>query len=101
MVAICASSRFERLRIPKLIFRGLKRPGAVWTQPELVVEIEYRCWTESDGRLRHAAIRACATTAQPRTSSLLRPCRPARRGNRHHKQLGEEAGATDPPSRGG
>ncbi|NDK52803.1 non-homologous end-joining DNA ligase [Rhizobium laguerreae] len=32
----------------------LKRKGAVWVQPTLIAEIEYRAWTH-DGKLRHAS----------------------------------------------
>jgi bifunctional non-homologous end joining protein LigD len=82
--------RLESLRIPKPIFRGLKRPGAIWTRPELVVEIEYRGWTEADGRLRHAAYKGmrddrAADDIEP-PSTL--PPRPA-----------EEIGTTSPWSR--
>ena len=34
---------------------------AIWVEPRLVCEVEYRSWTH-DGRLRHASFRACART---------------------------------------
>ncbi|MBB3453869.1 bifunctional non-homologous end joining protein LigD [Rhizobium sp. BK313] len=32
----------------------IKRKGAIWVQPTLIAEIEYRAWTD-DGKLRHAS----------------------------------------------
>lgn len=34
------------------ILRALARKGAVWTRPELVVDVEYRGWTDADQLLR-------------------------------------------------
>ncbi|RWM38725.1 non-homologous end-joining DNA ligase [Mesorhizobium sp.] len=41
----------EKSRIP-----GLKVKGAVWTRPEIVVDVEYRGWTE-DHQLRHPSFK--------------------------------------------
>jgi ATP-dependent DNA ligase len=38
---------------------GLKVKGAVWTRPEIVVDVEYRGWTE-DHQLRHPGSKAFA-----------------------------------------
>ena len=35
---------------------GLRNKNAVWTRPEIVVEVEFRGWTE-DGQLRHPAFK--------------------------------------------
>ena len=35
---------------------GLKNKNAVWTRPDIVVEIELRNWTE-DGQLRHPSFK--------------------------------------------
>lgn len=35
---------------------ALRRKGAVFTEPVLVVEVEYRAWTD-DGKLRHPSFK--------------------------------------------
>ncbi|RWA98362.1 MAG: hypothetical protein EOQ33_27640 [Mesorhizobium sp.] len=35
---------------------GLKVKGAIWTRPEIVVDVEYRGWTE-DHQLRHPSFK--------------------------------------------
>jgi bifunctional non-homologous end joining protein LigD len=48
--------KLDRLRRPKPAFhgRGAREKNAVWVEPELVAEVEFRAWT-SDGILRHAS----------------------------------------------
>ncbi|RVK60628.1 hypothetical protein CN155_05065 [Sinorhizobium meliloti] len=36
---------------------ALRRKAAVFTEPVLVAEVEYRAWTD-DGKLRHASFKA-------------------------------------------
>jgi bifunctional non-homologous end joining protein LigD len=42
----------DELTTAKPAIAGLRNKQAVWTKPEIVVEIEFRGWTE-DGQLRH------------------------------------------------
>ena len=45
-------TRLDELTTAKPAIAGLRNKQAVWTKPEIVVEIEFRGWTE-DGQLRH------------------------------------------------
>ncbi len=53
--ATALRKQLERLRTNKPAIR-LKRTGAVFVEPTLIAEIEYRAWTE-DGKLRHPSFK--------------------------------------------
>lgn len=42
----------DELTTAKPAIAGLRNKQAVWTKPEIVVEVGFRGWTE-DGQLRH------------------------------------------------
>jgi bifunctional non-homologous end joining protein LigD len=48
--------RLDRLKRPKPAFegRGSREKNAIWVEPQLVADVEFRAWT-SDGILRHAS----------------------------------------------
>lgn len=48
--------RMDGIQISRPPIAGLKRKG-VWVKPEIIVELEYRGWTEADGRLRHPSFK--------------------------------------------
>ncbi|RWK68309.1 non-homologous end-joining DNA ligase [Mesorhizobium sp.] len=48
--------RLKAAEAEKSPIPGLKLKGAVWTRPEIVVEVEYRGWTE-DHQLRHPSFK--------------------------------------------
>lgn len=45
-------ARLDELNTAKPAIPGLWNKQAIWTNPEVVVEVEFRGWTE-DGKLRH------------------------------------------------
>ncbi|TIP39604.1 non-homologous end-joining DNA ligase [Mesorhizobium sp.] len=48
--------RVQAIQATKTPISGLKLNGAVWVQPEIIVDIEYRGWTE-DHQLRHPSFK--------------------------------------------
>ncbi|ACK52012.1 DNA polymerase LigD, ligase domain protein [Methylocella silvestris BL2] len=58
-VARMLRDRLDGLRTPRCAIPRLKVGGAVWTKPDLIVEIDYRGLT-ADGELRHASFRGIA-----------------------------------------
>ncbi|RUV70500.1 hypothetical protein EOA78_20220 [Mesorhizobium sp. M5C.F.Cr.IN.023.01.1.1] len=48
--------RVQAIQAEKTPISGLKLNGAVWVQPEIIVDIEYRGWTE-DHQLRHPSFK--------------------------------------------
>ncbi|QKK34204.1 hypothetical protein FE844_032065 (plasmid) [Rhizobium indicum] len=56
-VAIELRETLDKLvsRKPPVSYGG-RRKNAVWAQPTLIAEIEYRAWTD-DGKLRHASFK--------------------------------------------
>ncbi|RWG50504.1 MAG: ATP-dependent DNA ligase [Mesorhizobium sp.] len=48
--------RLDAIQMDKPPIPGLKLKGAVWTRPEIVIDIEYRGWTE-DHQLRHPSFK--------------------------------------------
>jgi bifunctional non-homologous end joining protein LigD len=45
---------------------SLARKGVVWTEPELVADVDYRGWT-ADGQLRHASFKGLREDKDPRS----------------------------------
>ncbi|UUP18363.1 hypothetical protein [Nitratireductor thuwali] len=51
-----ARLRLDALKTEKPPVSGLKIKGATWIRPEVVVEVEYRGWTD-DQKLRHPSFK--------------------------------------------
>lgn len=49
----------DELTTAKPAIPGVRNKQAVWTKPEVIVEIEFRGWTE-DGQLRHPSFQRVA-----------------------------------------
>lgn len=49
--------RLDAIRTKTPPIKGLKEKGAIWVRPEIVVEIEYRGWTEAEQHLRHPSFK--------------------------------------------
>ncbi|WP_425248545.1 hypothetical protein [Chelativorans salis] len=45
--------RLDTIRTERSPITGLKEKGVVWARPEVVVEVEYRGWTEGEQHLPH------------------------------------------------
>jgi len=82
--------RLDRLKRPKPAFegRGSRDKKAVWVEPELVADVEFRAWT-SDGILRHASFQG------------LREDKPAAEVVAEIPEPADTAGVADKAGRGG
>ena len=50
-------ARLDKIALAKPVIKGLREKGIVWTEPKVVVEVEYRGVTTADQRLRHPAFK--------------------------------------------
>ncbi|MGF7161305.1 bifunctional non-homologous end joining protein LigD [Rhodoligotrophos appendicifer] len=50
-------ARLEKIAIAKPVIKGLRQKGIIWTEPKVVVEVEYRGLTTADQKLRHPAFK--------------------------------------------
>ncbi len=57
--------RFEGIRRDRSPFTSTPQKNAIYVEPKLVAEIEFREWT-SDGRLRHASFKGLRDDKDPR-----------------------------------
>lgn len=61
--------RLDAITADKPPIRKLREKGAVWTRPELVLEVEYRGWTE-DKVLRHPSFKGIREDRTPEEFEL-------------------------------
>lgn len=65
-----AGKRLDRMVVDEPVIAGVRRKGITWTEPEVVVDVEYRGWTRNDQNLTHPAFKSVRDD-----SMLMMSCR--------------------------